>query len=142
MTRIKNDRGSTAIEPMSETTYDVFDCTPFNRESNPVAKVLQGLKKAFRNGKFSRAAFSRLDRHTQHHGKFVFTGPAPAAKALATLCADGTWSLHVLCPFCGETHNHGGLNGFNPMGGHRLSHCMFADTPGYWLEIEEGTDHA
>lgn len=142
MMRNKKDKGSMPVEPQSKTTYDILDCTPFNRENNPVAKVLQGLKRLIRNGKFSRAAFSRLDRHTRHHGKFVFTGPAPAVKALAILCADGTWSLHVLCPFCGETHNHGGSNGLAPMGGHRLSHCIFADTPGYWLEIEEGANHA
>lgn len=138
--RIDESAGPAAL--MSKTTYDTTDSTPFSDGYNPIAQVLSSLKKPFRKGKFSRAAFSRLDRHVQQHGKFIFNGPAPAVKAHASLLADGVWSLRITCPFCGESHAHGGSNGPRPMGGHRLGHCLFADTPGYWLEIEEGSENA
>jgi len=41
--------------------------------------------------------------------------------------SDGVWCLFVLCPFCGERHQHGGGSGARPGLGHRLSHCIRGD---------------
>ena len=36
---------------------------------------------------------------------------------------DGVWNLFILCPFCGDRHEHGGGNDATPGLGSRLSHC-------------------
>ncbi|MBL8454251.1 MAG: hypothetical protein JNK97_16050 [Zoogloea sp.] len=142
MRNYRKDKSSVAPELLSKTTYSAFDFTPFSDGYNPIAQVLSSLKKPFRKGKLSRAGFSRLDQHVKQHGKFIFNGPAPILKAQASRHIDGIWTLRVACCWCGEIHSHGGSNGPEPVGGHRLGHCFFADTPGYWLEIEEGSENA
>jgi hypothetical protein len=48
--------------------------------------------------------------------------------------AHGHWVLTVQCPHCGDVHTHGGgrLDG-PPSLGHRVSHCVHADSSGYVL---------
>jgi len=44
------------------------------------------------------------------------------------------WVLYVQCPHCGDLHTHGGgsLDGPPDMG-HRVSHCVHAESSGYVL---------
>jgi len=40
---------------------------------------------------------------------------------------DGVWDLTVACPFCSDTHRHGGGSDELPDLGPRLSHCIRGD---------------
>ena len=52
---------------------------------------------------------------------------------------DGMWylqpigesgnSVDIICPYCGEIHRHGNAPG------HRISHCLSSNNPGYVLVI-------
>jgi hypothetical protein len=102
------------------------------------------LKTYFRN--FPHAALSRREFTETTSQVSLVSLPAERGKAM-TQNTDPTvqtyampdsyglsWVLYVQCPHCGDVHTHGGgsLDGPPDMG-HRVSHCVHADSQGYVL---------
>lgn len=62
------------------------------------------------------------------------------AHATATRTRDGSawkWTIER-CPLCGKSHIHGGGDGGEPSGGHRVAHCQTAGGSSYVLSAGVG----
>ena len=79
------------------------------------------------NGGFAGRRLENTMRPGQEHSahcpgnsadaqQFVFASPT-------RLTEKSVWTLAVQCPFCGQTHKHGGGDGATPLFGHRAAHC-------------------
>jgi len=53
---------------------------------------------------------------------------------------DGVWDCLVVCPHCGDRHQHGGGTGRTPGLGHRLSHCIRGDQRDDYLLVPGSDD--
>lgn len=56
-----------------------------------------------------------------------FDGPPPIVQVIRR----GDGLIVAKCPYCGKKHVHGASGA----GGHRASHCVGLQTPGYVLEL-------
>lgn len=59
----------------------------------------------------------------------------PRVPTYAKRDTDGVWNLFVLCPFCGDRHEHGGGDDEAPGLGHRLSHCVHGRQGGEYVLV-------
>ncbi len=56
--------------------------------------------------------------------------------------SNGVWDLLVTCPFCGDTHRHGGGSSAEPVLGPRLSHCVSGELVRSYVLIAGPADMA
>lgn len=47
------------------------------------------------------------------------------------------WIIEIICPHCGQRHQHGGGDGLIAQGGHRVAHCHHLRGRGYFIELAE-----
>lgn len=63
----------------------------------------------------------------------------PQVRAIATHYPfNSEWKLSIICPYCGEEHNHGGGDGQYPNYGYRTAHCTGTRTELLVYELVQG----
>jgi hypothetical protein len=50
------------------------------------------------------------------------------------------WFLEIVCPHCGQRHQHGGGDGLVPQSGHYVAHCRNSTGKGYFIELAEESE--
>lgn len=63
------------------------------------------------------------------------TESGPLVNAIDKKLVGGTWVIQIRCPYCQETHTHGGGRGIQPYGGHRIGHCAKSKKIGYSIVV-------
>ncbi len=80
----------------------------------------------------------RDERSGEHTTMRDVKADSPAVKAICVRRPE-VWLLKIRCPYCAQTHTHGGGSGARPYGGHRVAHCQNPPPACQGYEIQVGS---